>query len=265
MNLKNFQKLKNIIKKINPDVIFNFASDADVRKSFNQPIQVITNNNSISINLLEVLRQIKFNNLVIHCSTSEVYGNVPKKLQPISEKTKINPVNPYAVSKTFQDLLSQIYYQNYGLKLIITRMFSYMNARRDNLFQTAFAKQVLQIEKKKKKILYHGNLKSKRTIISTWDAMEAYWLTAKKGKVGEIYNICGNETLTVGEFLNKLIKKSKVKILTKIDKKLIRPVDINLQIANCKKFKKHTGWKPKVTINKSIENLMQDLRSFNAK
>ena len=95
--------------------------------------------------------------------------------------------------------------------------------------------------------------------------MEAYWLTAKKGKVGEIYKICGNETLTVGEFLNKLIKKSKVKILTKIDKKLIRPVDINLQIANCKKFKKHTGWKPKVTINKSIENLMQDLRSFNAK
>ena len=150
LNLKNFQKLKNIIKKINPDVIFNFASDADVRKSFNQPIQVITNNNSISINLLEALRQIKFNNLVIHCSTSEVYGNVPKKLQPISEKTKINPVNPYAVSKTFQDLLSQIYYQNYGLKLIITRMFSYMNARRDNLFQTAFAKQVLQIEKRKK-------------------------------------------------------------------------------------------------------------------
>ena len=237
MNLKNFQKLKNIIKKINPDVIFNFASDADVRKSFNQPIQVITNNNSISINLLEALRQIKFNNLVIHCSTSEVYGNVPKKLQPISEETKINPVNPYAVSKTFQDLLSQIYYQNYGLKLIITRMFSYMNARRDNLFQTAFAKQVLQI--KRKKILYHGNLKSKRTIISTWDAMEAYWLTAKKGKVGEIYNICGNETLTFGEFLNKLIKKSKVKILTKIDKKLIRPVDINLQIANCKSLKTH--------------------------
>lgn len=265
INLKNFQKLKKIIKKINPDVIFNFASDADVRKSFTQPIQVISNNNSISLNLFEVLRQIKFTNLVIHCSTSEVYGNVPKKLQPISEQTKINPVNPYAVSKTFQDLLSQVYYQNYGLKIIITRMFSYMNARRDNLFQTAFAKQVLQIEKKKKKILYHGNLKSKRTIISTWDAMEAYWLTAKKGKVGEIYNICGNETLTVGEFLKKLIKKSKVKILTKIDKKLIRPVDINLQIANCKKFKKQTGWKPRVSINKSIENLMQDLRSLNAK
>ena len=123
INLKNFQKLKKIIKKINPDVIFNFASDADVRKSFTQPIQVISNNNSISLNLFEVLRQIKFTNLVIHCSTSEVYGNVPKKLQPISEQTKINPVNPYAVSKTFQDLLSQVYYQNYGLKIIINLDF----------------------------------------------------------------------------------------------------------------------------------------------
>ena len=90
--------------------------------------------------------------------------------------------------------------------------------------------------------------------------MEAYWLTAKKGKIGEIYNICGNDTLKVGQFLKKLISKSKSKIITKVDKNLIRPVDINLQIGECKKFKKHTGWKPKINIDESINQLLNELR-----
>ena len=64
-------------------------------------------------------------------------------------------------------------------------------ARRNNLFQTAFANQIAAIEKGKLKYLRHGNLKSKRTIIDTHDAMEAYWLAAKKGKIGEIYTQFG--------------------------------------------------------------------------
>lgn len=263
IDLSKSNKLKKILKKINPDVIFNLASDADVRNSFIQPAKIINNNNSIVLNLLEALRQIKFKNLLIHCSTSEVYGNVPKKNQPITEKTRINPVNPYAVSKTFQDLLSQVYHKNYGLKIIITRMFSYMNPRRNNLFQTAFAKQILEIEDNKKKFLYHGNLSSRRTIISTLDAMEAYWLTATKGKIGEVYNICGSDTLTIGQFLKKLISKSTSKIITKLDKNLIRPVDIDLQLAECQKFKKHTGWKPKINIDESINQLINQLRKKN--
>ena len=83
-----------------------------------------------------------------------------------------------------------------------------MNARRNNLFQTAFANQIAAIEKGKLSYLRHGNLKSKRTIIDTHDAMEAYWLAAKKGKIGEIYNICGSHKISVNHFLKKLISFS---------------------------------------------------------
>ena len=82
-----------------------------------------------------------------------MYGQVSRKDIPIKETKNISPVNPYSVSKAFQDLLSQIYFKNYKLKIIITRMFSYINARKDFLFQTAFAKQIVDIEKGKKKIL----------------------------------------------------------------------------------------------------------------
>ena len=260
-NLSNFIKTQNIIKKINPDVIFHLASNANVRESFDLPKKIIENNNSITLNLLEVVRRNKIDPLIIIVSTSEIYGNVSKKDVPINETKNINPVNPYSVSKAFQDLLSQVYYKSFGLKIIITRMFSYINARKSYLFQTSFAKQIAEIEKGKRKILTHGNLNSVRNIIDISDAMEAYWLTAKKGKVGEIYNISGNKVISVGNYLKELKKLSNVKIKSKIDKKLIRPVDVTLQIADSKKFKKDTQWSPKISFKESMKKLLDECRN----
>ena len=150
-DLCNFNKTQKIIKKIKPDVIFHLASTANVRASFDNPKEVIENNSTITLNLLEIIRRNKINPLIILCSTSEVYGKISKKDIPIKETKNISPNNPYSISKAFQDLLSQSYFKSYGLKIIITRMFSYTNARRNDLFQTAFANQIANIERGKKK------------------------------------------------------------------------------------------------------------------
>jgi GDP-mannose 4,6-dehydratase len=260
IDLKNFPKLKKIIQGINPDVVFHMASNADVRASFDNPIEFTNNNNLITVNLLESFRQLKQDPIIVICSTSEVYGAVTKKDVPINENQKIAPVNPYAVSKTFQDLLSQVYYKSFNLKIIITRMFSYTNSRRNNLFQTAFANQIAEIEKGKLKQLKHGNLKSIRTFVDIDDAMEAYWLAAKKGKIGEVYNIGGNKIISVKQFLKELIKLAKCKIKHSIDKKLLRPQDVTLQIPDVRKFNKDTGWSPKVTFHDSVKKLLNECR-----
>ena len=260
IDLNNFNNLKKKLTSIKPDVVFHLASNADVRNSFFEPLKFSQNNNMITANLLEALRQLNSKSIIVICSTSEVYGNVEKKNMPIKETQKIAPINPYAVTKVFQDLMSQVYEKTFGMNIIITRMFSYMNARRNNLFQTAFANQVAAIERGKLKYLRHGNLKSKRTIIDTSDAMEAYWLAAKKGKVGEIYNICGKQKISVNNFLKKLISFSKKKIICKLDKNLVRPKDIDLQISDFKKFHKDTGWKPQTNLNLAILNLLNECR-----
>ena len=260
-DLCDFNKTQKIIKKINPDVIFHLASTANVRDSFNSPRKTIENNNAITLNLLEVIRINKINPLIIICSTSEVYGKINKKDIPIKETKNIGPVNPYSASKAFQDLLSQIYSECYGLKIIITRMFSYTNARKNFLFQTSFAKQIADIEKGKKKILTHGNLNSVRNIIDITDAMEAYWIAAKRGRIGKIYNISGKKVISVGNYLKELKKLSNVKIKSKIDKKLLRPVDVTLQIADTKKFIKDTGWSPKISFEESMKKLLNECRN----
>ena len=259
-DLCNFNKTQKTITKINPDLIFHLASTANVRKSFDFPKKTIENNNAITLNLLEIIRINKINPLIIICSTSEVYGKVSKKDIPIKETKNISPVNPYSASKAFQDLVSQAYFKSYGLKIIITRMFSYINARKNYLFQTSFAKQIVDIEKGKKKTLLHGNLNSVRNVIDITDAMEAYWLAAKRGKIGEIYNISGKKVITVGNYLKELKKLSYVKIKSKIDKKLLRPVDVTLQIADAKKFIRDTHWSPKISFEKSMEKLLEECR-----
>ena len=181
LNLKNKKKLKEVLKKIRPDLIFNLAFNADVRGSFDMPEEVMTNNYLITVNLLEAIRLLKLKSLIITCSSSEVYGNVKKNETPIKENQPMRPVSPYAVSKAFQDLISQVYCKSYGLNIIITRMFSYTNARRKNLFMSAFANQIAAIERGKIKKLRHGNLDSVRCFQDINDAMDAYWLTAKYG------------------------------------------------------------------------------------
>lgn len=254
-DLNNLKDLKKLILKIKPDLVYHLASNADVRLSFDKPEKILINNNNITINLFHVLRSLPYKPLIILCSTSELYGAVDSK-KKISEKFDIMPENPYAISKTFQDLLAQNYISIFNMKIIITRMFTYLNPRRINLFASHWSYQIAQIEKGKKKYLSHGNLDSTRTIIDIDSAMEAYWLAAKKGKIGSIYNIGGTKKFKISKILKILKKLSIKKITSKLDTKLLRKRDIKYQIPDSKKFIKDTGWKDKTNVKKSLIQLL---------
>ena len=105
------------------------------------------------------------------------------------------------------------------------------------------------------------DLNSVRTYAHISDAVHAYWLAATKGKIGEVYNIGGNDTYTVGEALENLLNKSFIdreKFTIEIDPDRIRPTDITLQVPDCSKFKKDTGWEP----TKTLDNVTDDLLKY---
>lgn len=256
VDLNDFSSTIKNLKKIKPDIIFHLAAHANVRASFDTPLSVFNNNTNSTLNLLESIRLLNLDPVIQLCSTSEVYGIVKKSEIPIGENNPLRPASPYAVSKVAADLLGYTYFKNYNLKIIRTRMFSYINPRREDLFATSFAKQVAWVEAGLSKYVSHGNLNSVRTIVDYDDAMRAYWLAAKYCKYGEVYNIGGIYRITVKNLLNKLISLSKVKISTKLDKKLLRPSDVTLQIPNNNKFLKQTKWKPKISVDDSIKKLL---------
>jgi len=259
-DLTDFSSVLSILKKVEPNYIFHLASHANVRASFDTPLAVLNNNIMGTANLLEAIRAAEISPVIQLCSTSEVYGQVDPKNVPIKEDCPINPSNPYAVSKTTQDMLGFVYFRSYGMDVIRTRMFAYLNPRRGDLFATSFAKQVAKIEAGLQKELLHGNLNSTRTLIDVRDAMESYWVATTKGRPGEVYNIGGETVISVGEFLDVLKKKAKCEIPSRIDPTLLRPADVTLQIPDTSKFREETGWKPRYSFEESVNFLLEYCR-----
>ena len=123
-----------------------------------------------------------------------------------------------------------------------------------------FARKIVEIEQGKRKILTHGNLNSVRTLIDVRDAMETYWIACQHCDYGVPYNIGGETVITVGEFLDVLKAKSSVPIQSVVDKGLLRPVDVTMQIPDVSKFIDKTNWKPRYSIEESVEFLLDHYR-----
>lgn len=259
-DLNDFGAVLAAVSRARPDAIFHLAAHANVRLSFTNPAAVVSNNIMGTVHLLEAVRHARLDPVIQICSTSEVYGQVRPEDVPITEESPLRPVSPYAVSKTAQDLLGWSYFRSYGMRVIRTRMFTYINPRRADLFATAFARQVARIELGLQKELVHGNLASVRTFIDVRDAMRAYWEAVVHCKPGEAYNIGGLTTMTVGDLLERLKALSRVPVRTRRERGLMRPADVTLQIPCVDKFIRATGWKPVVPFEQSLSDLLEHCR-----
>ncbi len=249
----------NIIKELKPDYVYHLAAQSYPKTSFDMPADTYETNTIGTSNLLESLRRYKKNALIHVCSSSEVFGRVPKDKIPINENCSFHPASPYAISKTGTDLIARFYAEAYKMKIMTTRMFTHTGPRRGDVFaESSFAKQIAMIEANMQEpVVFVGNLKSLRTVADVRDAVHAYYLLLTKNpKAGEVYNIGGNHTCTVGEILDFLLSKSKKKIIYKVDKNRIRPIDADLQVPDTTKFKLHTGWEPKYTFEKTMSDLL---------
>jgi len=257
-DLNDLNSMINALESIKPDIVFHLAAQSFVQFSFAAPAETLNTNVIGTSNLLEAIRLTKIKPKIHICSSSEVYGQVKKNEVPITESNPFRPASPYAVSKVAEDMLGYQYYLSYDMHIVRTRMFTHTGPRRGDVFaESWFAKQIAMVEKK---ILLNpikvGNLDSIRTIMDVRDAVRAYWMMMEKSPPGEVYNIGGDTTVTVKEILDKLIEYSNKNIEYKTDPSLLRPSDVTLQIPNTDKFKKLTGWKPEITYEDTLLDLL---------
>ena len=243
-----------------PKKVFHFAAQSFPEVSFKIPVITLQTNIIGTTHLLESIKESDYDPTIVSVSSSEVYGNPNKDEIPITEENPIRPANPYSISKVGHDLMSQYYHKAYDMKIITTRMFSHEGARRGKQFAlSSFAHQIVQNEKGiGDGFVRHGNLDSVRTYNHIEDAIQAYWLCSNSDKFGEVYNIGGDYTCTVGEALDMLMSKSTTKVEKKLDPERVRPTDITLQIPSSDKFRNEYGWRPK----KSLTHICDDLLNY---
>jgi GDPmannose 4,6-dehydratase/GDP-4-dehydro-6-deoxy-D-mannose reductase len=155
-------------------------------------------------------------------------------------------------------MISLQYFLSYGIKTIRTRMFTHTGPRRgDGFAESAFAKQIAEIEVGiRSNPVKVGNLDSVRTFADVRDAVKAYWLLLEKCTPGEVYNIGGDRTMTIGDMLEMMKAMATCPIHHEVDPTLLRPSDVTLQIPDISKFQKATGWKPEIPVEKTFQDLL---------
>lgn len=267
-DLNDFASLLTLIKKVKPDYVFHLAAQSYPKTSFDSPLETLQTNIIGTCALLEAIRlsELDLKNITIHiCASSEVFGRVSKDKLPIHEDVNFHPASPYAISKVGTDLIGRFYAEAYGMRVMTTRMFTHTGPRRGDVFaESSFAKQIALIEAGKiPPILKVGNLDSLRTWADVRDAVRAYYmLVTNKPVAGEYYNIGGAYTCSVRDMLSFLLKNSTVKnIEVVVDPDRLRPIDADLQIPDTNKFKNHTGWKPEISFEKTMLDLLQYWRN----
>lgn len=271
-DLLDLSSLKTILSGQKPDVIFHLAAQSYVPYSYSAPAATLYANVIGTCNLLEAVKELKlaagYDPLIHVCSSSEVYGQVKEDEVPITEDNPFRPSSPYAVSKVGEDMLAYQYWLSWQIKTLRTRMFTHTGPRRGEVFVVSnFARQIAAIEAgTAPPVIRVGNLDSVRTFLDVRDAVKAYWRLVEKCPPGEVYNIGGVETMTVGEMLNRLIKLARVKnISVEVDRERLRPSDVTLQIPCLDKFQAATGWKPQIEFERTLGDTLDYWREFFAR
>ena len=266
-DLCDYISLQNAIEETKPDYVFHLAAQSYPLTSFTAPIQTFDTNILGTARLLEALRHCHDISPVIHvCSSSEVFGRVPREKLPIAEGCSFHPASPYAISKIGTDMVGRFHAEAYGQKIVVTRMFTHTGPRRGDVFaESSFAKQIAMIERDLiPPAVKTGNLNSLRTWSDVRDAVRAYYMLVTVNPIpGEYYNIGGTFSCTVGEMLYHLISLStrKDKISIQTDESRLRPLDADLQVPDTAKFKEHTGWQPQISFEKTMQDLLDYWRS----
>jgi GDP-mannose 4,6-dehydratase len=257
-DLRDLNSLVNVVRTAKPDRIFHLAAQSYVTVSFDAPADTLATNVIGTTNLLDAVRLCDLDPLIHICSSSEVYGQVQAEEVPIRESNPFRPASPYAVSKVGEDMIALQYFLSYGLRTIRTRMFTHTGPRRGDVFaESTFAKQIAEIEAGVAlNPVRVGNLDSVRTLSDVRDAVRAYWLLLEKCPPGEVYNIGGEVTMTVGDILEAYKKLARVPISHAVDPARLRPSDVTLQIPDISKFQRATGWSPTISVEKTLADLL---------
>ncbi len=265
-DLLDQSSLDDIVRKSMPDEIYNLAAQSFVPTSWNQPVLTGEFTALGVTRLLESVRNICPKAKFYQASSSEMFGRVLEV--PQSEKTPFYPRSPYGVAKAYAHFITINYRESYKLFAVSGILFNHESPRRGLEFVTKkITDGVAKIKLGLAKELRIGNLDSKRDWGFAGDYVQAMWLMLQQPKADD-YVVGTGVTHSVKEFVEEAFSYVELdwKKYIKIDKKFIRPAEVDILIANPAKANKILNWKPKVSFRQLVRMMVDaDLKRLGKK
>lgn len=255
----------HMVKKIQPDEIYNLAAQSFVGVSFEQPLATAHITGLGCVHLLEAIRIVNPKIKFYQASTSEMFGEVQEI--PQTEKTPFYPRSPYGAAKMYAHWMVVNYRESYNLFATSGILFNHESPLRGKEFVTRkITDSVAKIKLGKLDHIELGNLDAKRDWGFAKDYIEGMYLMLQADEP-DTYVLATNRTETVRDFVKMAFKavnielefrgknefevavnKETEEVVVKVNPKFYRPAEVDLLIGNAKKAQERLGWEPKTTL-----------------
>ena len=248
--------LTNLIHEIKPNEVYNIGAQSHVQVSFTMPQYTAQVDAVGSVALLESIRASGINCRFYQASTSELYGSTPP---PQNEDSPFKPRSPYAAAKLMAYWSTVNYREAYGLHATNGILFNHESPRRGETFVTRkITRAVAKIATGSKEKLYLGNLEAVRDWGYAKEFVESMWLMLQQDKPDD-YVVATGVGATVRDFAQVAFDHAGLnyKNYVELDKRYIRPTEVDGLIGDPSKAEKILGWKAK-THWKELAKLMVD-------
>jgi len=248
--------LTNLIREIKPDEVYNLGAQSHVQVSFTMPQYTGQVDAVGAVGLLEALRSADTNARFYQASTSELYGSTPP---PQNEESPFHPRSPYAAAKLMAYWCTVNYREGYGMHATNGILFNHESPRRGETFVTRkITRAVAEIAKGSKKKLFLGNLDAVRDWGYAKEYVESMWLMLQRDKPSD-YVVATGVGATVKDFAEAAFSHAGLNWQDhiEVDKKYIRPTEVDALIGDPSKATKELNWKA-TTHWKELASIMVD-------
>ena len=266
-DIANYSQVIKIFALHNPDIVIHFAAESHVDRSILGPAEFVQTNIIGTFNLLEACRKnwsdyLRKGKLFLHVSTDEVYGSLSLNDENLfTEITPYAPHSPYSASKASSDHLVRAYYHTYGIPIKITNC---SNNYGPYQFPEKLIPLMILNALNNKPLPVYGKGENIRDWLYVKDHCEAIWTVIQKGKIGETYNIGGNNEWKNIDIVNKIceILAEELKKNPLSFKKLItfvkdRPGHDLRYAIDSTKIKSELHWQPEETFETGLRKTIK--------
>lgn len=251
--------LDEILIDIKPDLILHFAAQGFNGLSWKYEDTTYLFNNTGTHNILSSCKKYCPDSAILIACSSAEYGDFDPTDCPLDESHALHPITPYGVSKAYTEMIGYQFFKNYGLKVILPRLFIHLGTGHPPATAVQnFAKQLASIKKgKAEPIIKVGDITTARDFIDVRDGINGMMLMVEKEVYGTPVNICTGKAYNIKDILHMLIDISGLDVAIVEDSNLFRPSDEPLLLGSNSKLKA-LGWNQHYEMQDTIEAIYND-------
>ena len=263
VSANDFRSVLQVLKKVEPDEVYNLAGQSSVGLSFSQPMETFESIGIGTLNLLETIRMLEMPVRFYNAGSSECFGNTDG--ERANEETPFRPRSPYAVAKAAAFWQVANYREAYNIFACSGLLFNHESPLRPERFVTQkIVREACQIKAGLQEKMKLGNISVNRDWGWAPEYVEAMWLMLQQDKASD-YIVATGKTYSLEELVETVFSYLELdwREHVELNQDLLRPTEIKSSLADPGKAERELGWKAKYgmkeVVTMMVDNCMESM------